>query len=66
MTLGNAGTYDKQALVIVNLNQATPNEILQVVNFIVSKVYEIFEIKLEPEVRIYGKEGEINYETCQN
>ncbi len=58
LKLGNAGTYHNQALILVNYGHATPNEILDVAIYIHKKVLEMYGINLEPEVRIYGRDGE--------
>ncbi len=50
---GNTGTFDKQALVIVNHGNATGEEILNFALEIQNKVYETFEIELDPEVNIW-------------
>ena len=48
---GNAGVWDKQALVLVNATgQAEPEEIIRLENQIVVSVRERFGIGLEPEV----------------
>lgn len=48
---GNAGVYEKQPLVIVNLTgKARPEEILELEHRIISSVQEKFGIKLSPEV----------------
>lgn len=56
--LGKAGTYENQALVVVNNGGATPEEIVNVARYVQSQVREKYGIALEPEVRIYGRDGE--------
>lgn len=58
LKMGRAGTYEKQALVIVNFGGAEAKEILDVAYFIIKRVKEEFGVVLEPEVRIYGSNGE--------
>ncbi len=58
LKLGNAGTYDKQALVLINYGGATPDELIKAARHVQDSVLETFDIKLEPEVRIYGENGE--------
>ncbi|MEN8194513.1 MAG: UDP-N-acetylmuramate dehydrogenase, partial [Bacteroidota bacterium] len=50
--VGDVSIYEKQALVIVNHNNANGNEILEFSNMITEKVEEKFNIKLENEVNI--------------
>jgi UDP-N-acetylmuramate dehydrogenase len=49
---GNAGCYETQPLVLINLGNADGNEILDLANFIRQKVFEEFGVHLQPEVYI--------------
>ena len=58
LRMGNAGTYEKQSLILVNYGGASPDELIGVACFVRNKVADKFGIVLEPEVRIIGKKGE--------
>lgn len=50
--IGNIGTYQNQALIIVNYGATDGNEIVSFASKVQEAVSELFNIKLEPEVRI--------------
>jgi UDP-N-acetylmuramate dehydrogenase len=49
---GNAGVHNKQALVLVNYGNAKGSDILEVAHHIQKKVFEKFDVYLEPEVLV--------------
>ena len=59
-SLGNAGVHRDQALVLVNLGNASAAEILQLAKHVANTVKQQFAVQLEPEVRFIGSAGEIN------
>lgn len=59
---GGAAVHDKQALVLVNIAQATGRDVVTVAKYVQRKVQEKFNIRLEPEVRLIGSEGEVIFD----
>ncbi|REL34098.1 UDP-N-acetylmuramate dehydrogenase [Thalassotalea euphylliae] len=55
---GDAGVHEKQALVLVNFGQASGEDIVQLAQLVIAKVFAKFAVQLEPEVRLIGKGGE--------
>lgn len=51
-SLGRAGVYEKQSLVLVNRGGATPQEIIHLCQEVVKSVKEKFGIDIEPEVNL--------------
>lgn len=47
---GGAGVYEKQPLILINRNQATPTDIMELASLIQQSVYEKFQIHIYPEV----------------
>lgn len=52
-SIGNAGSYQHQALVLVNLGGASGTEIWALAEEIMRSVYEKFDIGLSPEVNVW-------------
>ena len=55
-----AGIHPQQALVIINLGDAKPEDLINMAKYVRNKVYQQFAIWLEPEVRFIGATGEVN------
>lgn len=60
LTVGGAGVHPKQALVLINKNNATGTDVLQLSQQIQSTVFEHFGVQLETEVNIIDQKY-----TCQ-
>ncbi|ATW30024.1 UDP-N-acetylenolpyruvoylglucosamine reductase [Candidatus Williamhamiltonella defendens] len=59
-TIGGAAVHDRQALVLINKNHASSQDILDLARHVYQKVAFTFSVYLEPEVRFISAEGEIN------
>ena len=51
-SIGGAAVHEKQALVLVNKNNALAQDIIDLSNAIISDIKNRFQISLEPEVNI--------------
>ncbi|KGA26697.1 UDP-N-acetylmuramate dehydrogenase [Pectobacterium odoriferum] len=58
--LGGAAVHDKQALVLINKNNAKSSDIVELARYVRNQVAEKFSIFLEPEVRFIATHGEVN------
>ncbi len=58
--VGGAAVHQNQALVLINQNNASAKDVLQLANLVRSKVQEKFNVTLEHEVRFIGSIGETN------
>lgn len=58
--LGGAAVHDKQALVLVNADNATGKNIAALARYVRQQVGERFAVWLEPEVRFIGANGEVD------
>ena len=56
----DAGVHPQQALVLVNLGDAQPQDLINLAKHVRDTVYDKFAIWLEPEVRFIGPKGEVN------
>ena len=53
-SVGGAKVSEKHAGFIVNTGNATANDVYTLANKVSDKVYELFDIRLEPEVELVG------------
>ena len=58
--VGGAAVHRQQALVLINENHATPQDIVSLAHQVRNRVGEKFDVWLEPEVRFIGARGERN------
>ncbi|MEF9678813.1 UDP-N-acetylmuramate dehydrogenase [Pectobacterium aroidearum] len=58
--LGGAAVHEKQALVLINKNNAKSSDVVELARYVRSQVAAKFSIELEPEVRFIAAHGEVN------
>lgn len=58
--MGGAAVHHQQALVLVNINNATSHDVVQLAHEVRQRVGDKFGIWLEPEVRFIGSRGEVS------
>lgn len=58
--LGGAAVHQQQALVLINADDATPDDIVALARTVRARVGEKFDVWLEPEVRFIQAQGECN------
>lgn len=56
--VGGAGVHTQQALVLVNLGNATAADVLRLAALVRERVEQMFGVRLEPEVRMIGSTAE--------
>ncbi len=57
--INGAGVHKEQALVLVNNGNATSADVLELANYVKNKIFEMYKIELEHEVRFYSGTKEI-------
>ncbi len=62
--IGDAGVYANQALIIVNHGQASAQDLLRLAKYICQCVWQKFQVALVSEVRLIGKQQEIQLHEC--
>ena len=62
--LHNVSVHEKQALVLVNHNYGSGQQLINLAKLVQHTVFEKFQINLIPEVRFVGANGECDAEQC--
>lgn len=60
--VGGAAVHTQQALVLINKENATGQDVMQLAKAVRAKVRAKFGVELHPEVRFMGRNGEVNSE----
>lgn len=58
--VGGAAVHRQQTLVLVNTDNATSEDVVQLAHYVRQQVGAKFDVWLEPEVRFIGARGEVN------
>lgn len=58
--IGGAAVHQQQALVLINQDNATSQDLVNLARHVRNKVAETFSVWLEPEVRFISSKGEVN------
>lgn len=54
--IGGAKVSEKHAGFIINCNNATAKDVVNLIKYVKKKVYEIYEVEIKEEIRIVGEE----------
>ncbi|SUB37134.1 UDP-N-acetylenolpyruvoylglucosamine reductase [Pasteurella multocida] len=60
--LGGAAVHQQQALVLINQQDATSSDVVELAHHIRQKVAQRFAVWLQPEVRFIDEDGEVDSE----
>ncbi|MGR6980125.1 UDP-N-acetylmuramate dehydrogenase [Testudinibacter sp. P27/CKL/0425] len=60
--IGGAAVHQQQALVLINREHAQPQDVLALARHVRRQVLQRFEVALQPEVRFFNADGEIDSE----
>jgi UDP-N-acetylmuramate dehydrogenase len=58
--IGGAAVHQNQALVLINQENATPQDVADLAYYVRHRVFDVFGVWLEPEVRFIDAFGEVN------
>lgn len=62
LQIGGAAVHTQQALVLINKENATGQDVLALAKTVRQRVKEKFGVEIQPEVRFIGKNGEVDSE----
>jgi len=58
--IDGAAVHQQQALVLINKGNATASDVVELAHHIYQLVALRFDVRLQPEVRFIGKQGEVD------